>query len=135
MTQTGRGFDDVLADWHMIKSCIYQSFDIDGVDVTNMLSILSAMAFAEKIDFFELCKSPAFVRLQIQTSPMQVNMGYVYNHSLFMIVQATVQDCLDEPKPANWHKSAGRCHAVEFTADVHATTEMLCWGPWWGHYK
>lgn len=52
MRETGRGFDDVLAEAQKLGYAEADpSFDIDGVDTAHKLAILASLAFGTKIDF------------------------------------------------------------------------------------
>lgn len=52
MRQTGREFDDVLADAQRLGYAESDpSFDVDGVDAAHKLSILASVAFGSRIDF------------------------------------------------------------------------------------
>lgn len=52
MRETGRSFDDVLADAQDLGYAEADpSFDVDGVDAAHKLAILASLAFGAKIDF------------------------------------------------------------------------------------
>ncbi|WP_193170729.1 homoserine dehydrogenase [Nisaea nitritireducens] len=52
MRETGRPFDDVLADAQRLGYAEADpSFDVDGVDAAHKLAILSAIAFGHHVDF------------------------------------------------------------------------------------
>jgi homoserine dehydrogenase len=52
MRETGRGFDDVLAEAQELGFAEADpSFDIDGIDTAHKLAILASLAFGAKVDF------------------------------------------------------------------------------------
>jgi len=52
MTQTGRGFDEVLREAQEKGYAEAEpSFDIDGIDAAHKLSILAALAYGEQVNF------------------------------------------------------------------------------------
>ena len=52
MRETGRGFDDVLAEAQELGFAEADpSFDIDGVDAAHKLAILASLAFGSRVDF------------------------------------------------------------------------------------
>lgn len=52
MRETGRGFDDVLAEAQSLGYAEADpSFDVDGVDAAHKLAILTSLAFGVRIDF------------------------------------------------------------------------------------
>ncbi len=55
MTQTGRDFDDVLAEAQAKGFAEADpSFDVDGIDAAHKLAILAALAYGEQIDFLSV---------------------------------------------------------------------------------
>ena len=128
MTQTGRGFDDVLAE-AQVKGFAEAdpSFDVDGVDAAHKLAILAAMAFAEQIDFGAV--QITGVRQITDTDIAHAGeLGYVIK--LLGDAQpqspATVQPCL-VAKTSQLAQIGGALNAVEFKAEPVQT--VLCTGP------
>ena len=128
MTQTGRGFDDVLAEAQAKGYAEADpSFDIDGVDAAHKLSILAAMAFAEQIDFGAL--QVTGIRQVTDTDISYAGeLGYVIKLLGHAQPQspATVQPCL-VAKTGQLAQISGALNAVEFRAEPVQT--VLCTGP------
>ena len=128
MTQTGRSFDDVLAEAQAKGYAEADpSFDVDGVDAAHKLAILAAMAFAEQIDFGAV--QVTGVRQITDTDIAHAGeLGYVIK--LLGDAQpqspATVQPCL-VAKTSQLAQIGGALNAVEFKAEPVQT--VLCTGP------
>ena len=120
MTQTGRSFDDVLAEARAKGYAEADpSFDVDGVDAAHKLAILAAMAFAEQIDFGAV--QVTGVRQITDTDIAHAGeLGYVIKllGDAPAPVPATVQPCL-VAKTSQLAQIGGALNAVEFKAEPY----------------
>ena len=128
MTQTGRGFDDVLAEAQAKGYAEADpSFDIDGVDAAHKLAILAALAFAEQIDF-EAVQISGIRQITDTDIAYAGELGYIIKLLGHAEAQAsaTVQPCL-VAKTGQLAQIGGALNAVEFRAEPVQT--ILCTGP------
>ena len=128
MTQTGRSFDDVLAEAQAKGYAEADpSFDVDGVDAAHKLAILAAMAFAEQIDF-DAVQITGIRQITDTDIAYAGELGYVIKLLGHAQPQspATVQPCL-VAKTSQLAQIGGALNAVEFKAEPVQT--VLCTGP------
>ena len=127
MTQTGRSFDDVLAEAQAKGYAEADpSFDVDGVDAAHKLAILAAMAFAEQVDF-DAVQITGIRQITDTDIAYAGELGYVIKLLGYAQPQspATVQPCL-VAKTSQLAQIGGALNAVEFTAEPVQT--LLCTG-------
>ena len=127
MTQTGRSFDDVLAEAQAKGYAEADpSFDVDGVDAAHKLAILAAMAFAEQVDF-DAVQITGIRQITDTDIAYAGELGYVIKLLGHAQPQspATVQPCL-VAKTSQLAQIGGALNAVELTAEPVQT--LLCTG-------
>ena len=128
MTQTGRGFDDVLSEAQDKGYAEADpSFDVDGVDAAHKLAILAALAFAEQIDF-EAVQVSGIRQITDTDIAYGGELGYIIKLLGHAEPQtpAVVQPCL-VAKTGQLAQISGALNAVEFRAEPVQT--ILCTGP------
>ena len=128
MTQTGRGFDDVLSEAQDKGYAEADpSFDVDGVDAAHKLAILAALAFAEQIDF-EAVQVSGIRQITDTDIAYAGELGYIIKLLGHAEPQtpAVVQPCL-VAKTGQLAQISGALNAVEFRAEPVQT--ILCTGP------
>ena len=128
MTQTGRSFDDVLAEAQAKGYAEADpSFDIDGVDAAHKLAILAALAFAEQIDF-DAVQISGIRQITDTDIAYAGELGYIIKLLGHAEPQtpATVQPCL-VAKTGQLAQIGGALNAVEFRAEPVQT--IVCTGP------